>query len=268
MFRVWTLRISSRPFLVGRSTVTWRSNRPGPKQRRVENVGPVGRRQHDHALARREAVHLGQDLVERLLAFVVAAAQPRAADPADGVDLVDEQDAGAVLLGRLEHVAHPAGADADEHLDELGARDREERHSGLAGDRAGQQRLARSRRPVQKHALGNPPAQPLKFLRALEELDDLLKLRLGVLETRHFVERRPLLRLVVPLRRALDETAEDSAVKLVASPPARTDRRNTRMTNAGKSSIIHKQPVRRRGRLGIDLAPARRPSFRRPSSSR
>ena len=27
--RVWTLRISSRPFLVGRSTVTWRSNRPG-----------------------------------------------------------------------------------------------------------------------------------------------------------------------------------------------------------------------------------------------
>ena len=29
MFREWTLRILSRPFLVGRSTVTWRSNRPG-----------------------------------------------------------------------------------------------------------------------------------------------------------------------------------------------------------------------------------------------
>ena len=40
----------------------------------------------------REAVHLAEDLVERLLAFVVPAAQARAAMPADGVDLVDEED--------------------------------------------------------------------------------------------------------------------------------------------------------------------------------
>ena len=37
-----------------------------------------------------KAVHLAEDLVERLLAFVGAAADAGAAHPADGVDFVDE----------------------------------------------------------------------------------------------------------------------------------------------------------------------------------
>ncbi len=184
MFRVWTLRISSRPFLVGQVDGDVAVEPAGAEQGGVEHVGAVGRGQDDHALAGREAVHLGEDLVERLLALVVAAAEARAADPADGVDLVDEQDAGAVLLGRLEHVADPAGADADEHLDELGARDREERHARLAGHGARQQRLARAGRTDQEHPLGNPAAEPLELLGVLEELDDLLQLALGVLQAR------------------------------------------------------------------------------------
>src|SRR3546814_18661430 len=94
----------------------------------------------DLALAALEAVHLDQQLVQRLLALVVPATQARAAMAADGVDLVDEDDARRVLLALLEHVAHAAGADADEHLDEVGARDREERPLGLTGDGLGQTR--------------------------------------------------------------------------------------------------------------------------------
>jgi len=45
------------------------------------------------ALVRLEAVHLDQELVERLLALVVPAAEPRAAMASDGVDLVDEDNA-------------------------------------------------------------------------------------------------------------------------------------------------------------------------------
>ena len=71
-----------------------------------------------------EPVHLDQQLVQRLLALVVAAAEARAALATDRVDLVDEDDAGAVLLGLLEQVTHPGGADADEHLDEVGTGDR------------------------------------------------------------------------------------------------------------------------------------------------
>ena len=46
---------------------------PGSQQRRVEDVRPVGGRQDDHALVAREAVHLGEDLIQGLLALVVAA---------------------------------------------------------------------------------------------------------------------------------------------------------------------------------------------------
>jgi hypothetical protein len=78
----------------------------GAQQRGVEDVGPVGGRDHDDVVLRLEAVHLDEQLVERLLALVVAAAEPSAAVASDGVDLVHEDDAGAVLLGLLEQVTH------------------------------------------------------------------------------------------------------------------------------------------------------------------
>ena len=83
-----------------------------PQQRRVKDVGPVGRRHHDDALGRLEAVHFGQHLVEGLLPLVVAAAQPCSTLAADGVDLVDENDRRCLLTGALEQVTHPGGADA------------------------------------------------------------------------------------------------------------------------------------------------------------
>ena len=136
------------------------------QQRRVEHVGTVGRRDQDDAAAHVEAVHLDEQLVEGLLALVVAAAHAGAAVATDGVDLVDEDDGRGVLLGLLEQVAHAGGADADEHLDEVGAGDRVERHAGLAGDGAGQQRLAGAGRAVEQDALGDLGADGLELGRA------------------------------------------------------------------------------------------------------
>ena len=144
------------------------------EQRRVEDVGPVGGRDQDDVVLHLEAVHLDEQLVQRLLALVVAAAQAGAAVAADGVDLVHEDDAGRVLLGLLEEVAHAARADADEHLDEVRAGDREERDAGLARDGTSEQRLAGARRPVEQDALRNARAERLELLRVLEELLDLL----------------------------------------------------------------------------------------------
>merc|ERR1719253_2488693 len=56
-----------------------------------------------------------------------------AALPGHGVDLVDEDDAGRVLLGLAEDVADAGGADAHEHLDELGAGNRDEGDAGFPG---------------------------------------------------------------------------------------------------------------------------------------
>ena len=79
----------------------------GAEQGGVENVRAVGRRHdNDIAAARAEAVHLDEQLVERLFALVMAAAETRAALSADRVDLVDEDDAGGMAARRLKQVAH------------------------------------------------------------------------------------------------------------------------------------------------------------------
>lgn len=64
------------------------------KQSRVENIRAVGRGHDDDALVCFKAVHLNEDLIEGLFAFVVSAAEPRAAPAAHGVDFVDEDDTG------------------------------------------------------------------------------------------------------------------------------------------------------------------------------
>ena len=74
------------------------------QQRRVEDVGAVGRRDHDDVRVRVEAVHLDEHLVERLLALVISAAHAGAAVATDGVDLIDEDDRRRVLLGLVEQV--------------------------------------------------------------------------------------------------------------------------------------------------------------------
>ncbi len=175
------------------------------QQRGVEDVGAVGGRDHDDAEVGLEAVHLDQHLVEGLLALVVAAAQAGATLAADGVDFVDEDDAGRVLLGVLEHVAHAGRADADEHLDEVGAGDREERHLGLAGDALGQQRLAGAGRADQQQAARNAAAELLEFLRVLQEVDDFLDFLLGFVTAGNIGEGDLVVVLVEHARLALAE---------------------------------------------------------------
>src|SRR5690606_15076670 len=118
-----------------------------------------------------EAIELDQQLVQRLLAFVVAASGAGTAMAADRVDFIDEYDAGSGLLGLLEHVAYTRSTDADEHFDKVGARDGEERHLGLAGDGLGQQRLAGPGRTDHEHATRNARAELLELARVAQELD-------------------------------------------------------------------------------------------------
>ena len=118
----------------------------------------------------------------------------------DRVDLVDEDDAGRVLLRLLEHVTHPARADADEHFDEVGARNGEERHIGFARHRARGQGLAGAWRADQQHAARNPPAELLEFLRVTQEFDNLLQVLLGLVDAGDVLERHPPLRLGQELR--------------------------------------------------------------------
>ena len=133
---------------------------------------------------------------------------------ADGVDLIDEDDAGRVLLRLLEHVADAARAHADEHLDEVGARDGEERHIGFAGDGAGQQRLAGAGRTDQQHAARDAAAEPLELLRIAQELDDLLQVVLRLVDAGDVLERDAAMALGEQLRLRLAEAHGPAAARL------------------------------------------------------
>ena len=129
----------------------------GPQQRRIENVGTVGRGNDDDALVLGEAVHLDEQLVQRLLAFFVTE-RCAAAAAADGVELVDEDDARRMAPGVFEQPADARGADAGVHLDEVRPARKEKRHVRFAGDRSRQQRLAGAGRSDEQHAFRDAAA--------------------------------------------------------------------------------------------------------------
>src|SRR5699024_8006495 len=105
-------------FTVGQTDTDAAVETAGSQQRGVKDVGTVSSGQDNDVLTLFEAIHLDQDLVERLLAFVVASAHAGSAAATDGVDLVDKDDARSILLGLGEQVADTTGADTDEHFDE------------------------------------------------------------------------------------------------------------------------------------------------------
>ena len=164
-----------------------------PQQRRIKHVRTVGSRHQDDAFVRLEAVHLDQQLVQGLLALVVSAAEAGAAMASDRVDFIDEDDAGRILLALLKQIANAAGADADEHFNEVRSGDRKERNVGFAGDGTRQQGLAGSRRSDQQHAFRNASAELLELLRLAQELDNLLQLFFGLFDAGHVFKRDFLL---------------------------------------------------------------------------
>jgi hypothetical protein len=65
-----------------------------PHQGRVEDIGPIRGGNDNDRRRLLEAVHLAENLIERLLAFVMSAAKASSAVTSDCVNLIDEDDAG------------------------------------------------------------------------------------------------------------------------------------------------------------------------------
>ena len=173
----------------------------GPGQGRIQRFRPVGCRQNDDAGIAVEAVHLRQELVERLLPLVISAhATAAAALLSDGVDFVDKDDAGRFLLGLAEQVAHLGRAHADKHLDKFRSRHGEKRHIRLARNGLGEHRLAGSRRADQQNALWHLGADLAVFLRIFQILDDLLEVFFRLVHAFHIAEANAVRRFHIDLR--------------------------------------------------------------------
>ncbi len=129
----------------------------------VEHVLTVRGRHPYHTLVAAHSVHLDEQLIER--DFLLSGTVGPPASAAKRVELVDEDNARRLLAGAFGQRAHPSSAYTHVHLIEVGAGGNYHRHSCLAGDRAGEKGLTRSRRADQQNSLWASRADGPKPLR-------------------------------------------------------------------------------------------------------
>mmetsp|Transcript_18983 Transcript_18983/g.38704 ORF Transcript_18983/g.38704 Transcript_18983/m.38704 type:complete len:220 (-) Transcript_18983:247-906(-) len=186
---------------------------PGAGESLVEDFGEVGRRYHHYPFGGVEAIHFSEQLVQRHAHVLLVLRIPRGSD---GVDFVDEEDAGGLAFGGVEEVAHSPRAHPHVHLLELRARGVEEGDSSLPGNSLGEQSLASAGGAHEEDTLGHLPPQPCELLRVLEKVDDLEELVLGLVDAHHVLE------LLAALRRRGDSVV---VVAAAGESPLLHDRR-------------------------------------------
>jgi hypothetical protein len=174
MFLVWMRRISRRPVGSG-----YRCQPHGQSGRNDEAPGRSswdGWCSHDDDVgASLEAVHEGQELRDdttlNLAVGLVTLGRNR-------VNLIDEDDGGAVLLGLLEGLAK-VGLGLSGHLGhDLGTVDKEEEGAGLVGDSTSHQGLAGTGGSKHQDTARRLDADSLEELRVAErKLNELTNLR-------------------------------------------------------------------------------------------
>src|SRR5207249_4062079 len=148
-------------------------------------------------------------LIERLFSLIIAEnpSAPSGARFSDCIQFIDKDDTGSLLLSLFKQISDAGSANADEHLDKFRTGDGEERDAGFAADRFGQQSLAGSGRPHQKHSFRNSPAKLLVLPWLLEEIDHFHQFGLGLIDPCHvFKADVNFGRLVVDLGAALAES--------------------------------------------------------------
>jgi hypothetical protein len=187
----------------------------------------------------------------------VAAGDVRAsgrARSADRVEFVDEDDRRGFVLGLLEQVTHPRGANPDDHLDELGGRDLKERHAGLPRHRAGHQRLPGARTSGQQHAARHPAPQPGEPGRVAQEVDDLGQVPLGLVDPGHVVEGHPHVLALGPPRPRLAKAHQPAGAATLRRGAAQEPSEQEHEQDRRAEPDQHAHPRRRPGvdRFGVD----------------
>ena len=175
------------------------------QQCRIQGFRTVGRGQQNDPVVFFKAIHFGQQLVQRLLPFIVAH-DSAVTLLSDGVDLVDKDDAWSLFLGLLEKVAHFRSTHTDKHFYKLRAGHGEKRHVGFPCYRLCKHGLTGSRRAYQQYALRHGSSDLSVLARIVKIFHDLCEIFLGLIFSCHVVKPDPFGGFDVDLGVALAHT--------------------------------------------------------------
>ena len=174
--------------VVGHGDVNELVETAGSHEGSVDDVGAVGSANDEDVLLGTDAVHLGKELVHDTVGGTAAISRATTTLLGDGIELVEEEDAGGGLAGLLEDVTDIGLGLTEPHGEELGALDGDEVGLALVGNGLGHEGLTATGRAVEQHALGGAHAELLELLGMLDGvLDQLLEVALDLLETTNVV---------------------------------------------------------------------------------
>src|SRR3989304_5640044 len=162
----WTLRISRRPRMSGRSRMTWRAKRPGRSSAGSSTSGRLV------AATTMTLVFVSKPSISTRIWFSVcsrSSCEPPRPAP-------------------RRRPARAPGPPPHDHPHEPRAGDAEEGPARLAGHGPREQRLARAGRPDEEHAAWDARPERIELLGVLEERHRLLELRLGLVHAGHVGE--------------------------------------------------------------------------------
>ena len=117
---------------------------------------------------------------------------------AHSIDFIDEDDAGGVFFGGGEQITNARSPHADEHLNELTAVHRIERHPCFTGHCARQQGFTCTWRAVQQDPFGHTTTELLEFFRRAQELNDFLEVCFDTLEACDIIKGNMLVARLEP----------------------------------------------------------------------
>ena len=220
-------RIASRPRRSGRSTTTWRSKRPGAQQRRVEDLGPVGGRHDDHALARRRSrpsrPAAGSASARARRGRRQPGAPPRVLPMASSSSMKTMQGAFSLACSNRSRTrAAPTPTNISTNSEPV--MEKNGTPASPATARASSV-LPVPGGPTSSTPLGMRPPSALVLLGVLEEVHHLLQLGLGLVDAGHVGEGRLELLAVVDLGLGAAE-----GQGLGGPPPMRRMRKSHRTT--------------------------------------
>ena len=154
----------------------------------IKNIGTVCRRDEDQVRGVVKAVHLNQQLVEGLVAFIRTATITRTAVTTDRIDLIDEDNRGSNFLCAGYKITHTRSANTDIHLKEFRTCNGEEGSLGFTRNSLCQQGLTCSRRTVEEHTSRNACTDLAELLGGNQELANFFKFLNGLVFTGHVSE--------------------------------------------------------------------------------
>src|SRR5579885_434581 len=92
---------------------------PRPQERRIEHIRPICSRHYNNLLSLIKAVHLYQQLVERLLPLIIDGAETRPPSAPHSIQLINKDDRRRSHFSQIKKVSHSARPHTDKHLYEF-----------------------------------------------------------------------------------------------------------------------------------------------------